>query len=53
MRFLDTILRVDPEARRFRSDARRTRWVVGDGLRTVDVAFYGPMVYFHGHDEEV
>ncbi|MEU2200949.1 hypothetical protein [Isoptericola sp. NPDC019482] len=53
MRFLETILRVDPEARRFRSGAWRTGRGVGDGLRTADVAFYGPMVYFHGHDEEI
>jgi|GEM_PF-4122642 len=52
MRFLDTILRVDPEARRFRTSARRQGRSVGDGLSTVDVAFYGPMVYFRGYDEE-
>ncbi|MFC8599195.1 MULTISPECIES: hypothetical protein [unclassified Isoptericola] len=52
MRFLDTILRADPEARRFRSTARRRGRTVGDGLSTVDVAFYGPMVFFSGYDEE-
>lgn len=52
MRFLETILRVEPEARRYRSAARRQGRSVGDGLDTVDVAFYGPMVFFHGDDEE-
>jgi hypothetical protein len=57
MRFLDTILRTDPEARRFRSARRRTGGSVGDGIDAADVAFYGPMVFFpgrdHARDEEV
>ncbi len=52
MRFLETILRTDPEARRFRSTARRRGRSVGDGLEAADVAFFGPMVFFRGVDEE-
>lgn len=50
MRFLDTILRTDPEARRYRSLARCQGRGVGDGLGAADVAFFGPMVFFHGAD---
>ena len=57
MRFLDTILRTDPEARRFRSASRGAGRCVGDGIEAADVAFFGPLVFDGGlgrtRDEEV
>lgn len=50
MRFLDTILRTDPEARRSRSASRAAGGCVGDGIEAADVASFGPLVFDRGRD---
>ncbi|MFE5307672.1 hypothetical protein [Isoptericola sp. NPDC056573] len=52
MRFLDTILKDDLAARRFLAEVRREGLGIG-AYRPVDVAFFGPMVFFNGFHEEI